>query len=300
MPIQPIRAKVVQPAQFSTLNQPSRDIDMQVKGTALRVNTLLGDNDLLNREWYSNGWPRLDKNFYRFPDTYSFDVTEAREEAAKILEKYPARRFPLRGKGTAQKWKHSYRGVGLTSLPNGTEEDALNIYVQREDGLQVVETEAILEATSERSSSRYLPELDESMFTAESPAMTPYFSNLIKRFKSPVTKVRLLELKPGGVLASHVDFPYYRIIRIHSILETNDGVYWEVDGERRQLPIDGNFWWMDVGKYHSVWNVGKTSRWVLSINLAPFSTRSGSNQFLPREPAIPRLDLFDLIDNSLV
>lgn len=261
--------------------------------SAFRVDTTLGDNESLNKQWYSNGWPRLDFNFHKLPTRYNFDLQVAREELVRIQASHPAHAFPL----CSGKTKHSYRGVGLTTLPGGDEYDALIGY--KPDG-SIVSSEDVLCAASERlpEENRSFVEIDESAFGFPTPALTSFFDSVLDNFLSPLTKVRLLELKPGGVLVSHVDFPYYKFIRVHAVLETNDNVWWEVDGERKQLPADGSFYFMDVGKYHSVWNAGDTSRWVLSVNLAPFHKRLADGSLKPTHPAIPLMSLQDMIQRG--
>ena len=92
----------------------------------------------------------------------------------------------------------------------------------------------------------------------------------------------------------HVDFPYYQTIRVHSCLYTNPDVVWKVEDEQFQIPADGNFYWFDTGKYHSVVNNGNETRIVLSINLLVYFNREKKQIYDHNQ------DLFDLMDKGQI
>jgi hypothetical protein len=118
--------------------------------------------------------------------------------------------------------------------------------------------------------------LAEKDFNVKTEIFTGYIAEILSKFKSPLTKTRLLCLKPKGLIAPHVDFPYYEQIRVHACIESNDDTWWEVEGERFKIPSDGNFYWFDTGKYHAVWNDGKTDRTVLSVNLSVYKDKDNN------------------------
>jgi quercetin dioxygenase-like cupin family protein len=225
-------------------------------------------------------------NFRRLPEQYSFDLGLVKAEAYVLSQRYEFAKLEL-GEG---KKKHTYRGLGLNARPEAEAPlyDALKVF--NDQGQQVsVNDHLSTMAHTNVGAPLDIPKIEETgLFTVDTEACTPVFKQVLSKFRSQFNKVRLLELKPGGVLTSHIDYPYYRGIRLHAILTTNPDCWWEVAGERRQLPADGNFYWMDVGKHHAVWNLGDTSRMVLSVNLNPFIDREGQ-----RRPYMPLLDMID-------
>lgn len=255
--------------------------------SALRTDTTQGDPQVVAKLYapYTE-WPAIVPNFLRLPQFYEIDREAALHHALDLQKRYGFEQIYVSGK----KRKFTYRGLALTARPD-TEDplyDALNVYSDKETQLDINE---IIGSTSERVEDRKLHPIRERCFSEFTEACTPFFQNILSRFRSPLLKVRLLELKPGGVLTSHIDFPYYEGIRIHCVLSTNEGCWWEVNGERRQLPADGRFYWMDVGKYHSVWNFGTTPRIVLSVNLSPYKNRDGT---LRHSPEMSLLDLMTM------
>jgi hypothetical protein len=112
-----------------------------------------------------------------------------------------------------------------------------------------------------------LPQLIENDFTNPTSILDDYFTEVFGVFKSTVSKASLLDLRPLGWLGSHVDFPYYKTVRLHASISGNENAWYEVNGERFQLPADGNWYFIDTGKYHSIWNNGPSSRITLNVNL---------------------------------
>lgn len=84
---------------------------------------------------------------------------------------------------------------------------------------------------------------------------------------------------PGGIIPPHIDFPYYKCIRVHAAITTNPDVVWEVEGDTFSIPADGNFYWFDTGRYHAVKNNGRSPRLVLSINILLYQDRNGVAKF---------------------
>lgn len=255
--------------------------------SALRTNTTLGDPAVIDAMYEPmTVWPRQDLPYLRLNDRYSFELGPAVHYMEELKAKHGFEQLRVSG----DKKKFTYRGLGLTSRPNVEDPlyDSLKVYSDAETVLDVNE---LIHSTSERAKERKLYTIRETAFTEKTDACIPFFDNIVSRFRSPLMKVRLLELKPGGVLTSHIDFPYYEGIRIHAVLTRNDDCWWEVDGHRFQLPADGNFYWMDVGKYHSVWNFGSTPRVVLSVNLSVYKNRDGTSRYTPYTPLKALLEL---------
>jgi hypothetical protein len=235
-------------------------------------------------------WKKPAKNWIQLPEKYSFDLERARYEFEKVREQFPLRPFEVLSKEGKTRPRLSYRGVGLTA--RATAEDplyaSLSLYGPGDRKLSIYHT---FEKVSDRKAAedRVIEVLDERGFDQDTEACSPYFKELLSRFKSPTTKVRFLEMLPGGFIPPHIDFPYYQGIRVHACLYSNPEVIWEVEGEQFSLPCDGNFYWFDTGRYHAVRNSSKESRIVFSVNLSPYLNRDGTER-LPSGT-----DLLDLI-----
>jgi hypothetical protein len=242
-----------------------------------------------NQVFYSPNtpWPQVPENFLMLPPRYDIDLDRARTETQALLQRFSIRPFQVGSKTGRSRSRLSYRGLGLSSRP-GSEDplyDSLNLYGRGNQQLDIYETFANY-SEKKPGAERILEVLDESQFSELTEACTPYFQEIIKRFNSPFSKIRLLQLMPGGIIPPHVDFPYYEGIRVHSVLETNSDVIWEVNGEQRRLPADGKFYWFDTGKYHAVVNRGKTPRLVLSLNLLVYKNRDGSSRLGPQHSLV--------------
>ncbi|MDX9731495.1 MAG: aspartyl/asparaginyl beta-hydroxylase domain-containing protein [Bdellovibrionales bacterium] len=240
-------------------------------------------------------WRKPSRLWMKLPDRYSFDPEEARREYEKLEKRFPMRPFQVESRHGISKPRLSYRGIGLTSRPQAENPvyDALNLYGPKDQKLSIFKTfEKVSELKEPKE--RVIEVLDESGFSEKTDACGPYFDALINRFRSPFTKVRFLELMPGGVIPPHVDFPFYQGIRVHACLTSNEDVVWEVEGEQFRIPCDGHFYWFDTGRYHAVRNDGDTSRVVFSVNLSPFFGRDGSRI------EVPTTDLIELMSRGEV
>lgn len=245
------------------------------------------------KQFYSpyTKWPKLNLHVYKLPEFYSFDLTEANAELSKLTSKLPLKPFEIENEQGKTRKRLSYRGLCLTSPLDSADPlyEGLNLYGANKEKYSIYKT---FQKVSDKISpqERHIEILDETIFQSETDACTPFFKKILDKFKSPYLKVRILELMPGGMIPPHVDFPYYKGVRLHAVLTSNPDVYWEVDGSRFQIPVDGNFYWFDTGRYHAVYNKGKSSRIVLSINLAPYFEKNGQQRI---SEDIPLIDLFD-------
>ncbi len=202
-------------------------------------------------EWYSE-YPKLGYNWFRLPSTYSFNIEEMQRHASSlntisILANQNGRRFS------------KYRGLGFFSRPESLSplEDH---FVRRDNAYgQVFPDDLHLQDK--------LPDLYEDDFTQPTEILDEYFTKVFSVFKSPINKASLLELRAGGWLGSHVDFPYYKTIRLHASIKGCSNAWYEIDGERFQIPEDGHWYFIDTGKYHSIWNEGPEHRLTLNVNL---------------------------------
>ncbi len=231
-----------------------------------------------------------EKNWLRLPEKYSFDLEKARHEFEKIQKQFPLKPFEVLSKEGKTRPRLSYRGIGLTARAGAGDPvyDALSIFGPDGKKLSIFHT---FEKMSDKRppEEREVEVLDEYGFDQETEAYTPFFKEITSRFQSPITKVRFLEMTPGGLIPPHIDFPYYRGIRVHACLYSTPDVIWEVEGEQFSIPCDGNFYWFDTGRYHAVRNGGDESRIVLSVNLSPYVERDGSPRLGPDKGLIDLL-----------
>lgn len=227
-------------------------------------------------------WRKPEKNWLRLPEKYSFDLDRARYEFEKVRERFPLKPFEVLSKEGKTRPRLTYRGVGLTARAAADDPlyDALSLYGPGDKKLSIYHT---FEKVSDRRApeDRTIEVLDERGFDQETEACSPYFKEILSRFQTSTTKVRFLEMLPGGYIPPHVDFPYYNGIRVHACIYSNPDVVWEVEGEQFSIPCDGNFYWFDTGRYHAVRNGGSESRIVFSINLSPYVNRDGSPRLGP-------------------
>jgi hypothetical protein len=112
-----------------------------------------------------------------------------------------------------------------------------------------------------------LPDLYEDDFTEPTAILDQYFQKVFSVFKSNISKASLLDLRASGWLGSHIDFPYYKTIRLHASIKGSENSWYEIDGQQFQIPQDGCWYFIDTGKYHSVWNTGPAHRLTLNVNL---------------------------------
>lgn len=240
-------------------------------------------------------WPKLEADFLPLPDKYNIDLDRAKIEIEELTQKFQIRPFRVGSKSGKIRDRLTYRGLGLTCRPEALDPlyDSLSLYGLNHQPLDIYQTFANY-SEKKPGSERVIELLDETNFSEFTEACTPFFHQVLAQFKSPLSKVRLLQLLPGGFIPPHVDFPYYEAIRVHAVIDSNPEVIWEVNGKQFQLPADGRFYWFDTGKYHAVINRGKTPRLVLSVNLLVYKDRDGRARFDVDQ------SLQDLISQGLV
>jgi len=228
---------------------------------------------IYNEKYYypNTKWRLPEKNFVKLNERYSFDLEKMKNEVNKLRTEFGFEPFKISKSG---KKRMSYLGIGLTARPNAEIPlyDALDLFSKNE-ALDISST------FKKMASNGDIEELHEKNFSEYTPAYRGYLKETIDKFRSLKTKIRILDLKRNGIITPHVDFPYYKQIRVHAVIESNNNTWWEVAGERFQIPADGNFYWFDTGKTHAVWNDGISNRTVLSVNLSIYEDRN-YNQIL--------------------
>lgn len=233
--------------------------------------------------WYKpfTEWEKLSIDWYKLPNYYSFDLEKLRNELTNLTNTYEFKPFIINNAG---KKRMTYQAISLTSRENSLdpEYDGLKLF-----GYDDTDKEVELDIQSVFQNFYNIPEnaetppiLNEKIFTKKTNAYTGYFAEIINKFHSQKTKCRLLNLKPRGVISPHVDFPYYKQIRIHAAIYTNTDTYYEVEGVKFKIPADGNFYWFDVGRNHAVVNNGTTDRITLSVNLSVYDNYDSSHNLI--------------------
>lgn len=229
-------------------------------------NTDTNLDNIFYEKWYKphTKWDVPSKKILKLSDYYSFDLDKLKKQVLEIQNNYGLKPFPIKKNST--KKRMTYRGIGITSRKNSSDPlyDSLHLYNSNGE----IDISDSFNQQSINNQNKKVVSLYERNFSEPTEIYTGYLSEILSKFKSPLTKCRFLELCPKGVITPHVDFPYYEQIRIHAVITTNENVFWEVEGEKFQIPADGNFYWFDTGRYHSVYNNGNTSRIVLSVNLS--------------------------------
>ena len=205
--------------------------------------------------WYTDCKP-LPYNFFKLPSTYSFDLDKMRRHVDNLLEQHQT--ISITKNKDGDKFNR-YRGLGFYSR-QGSDTPLEDHFIRRDELTGEVYPDDL-------HLNNNLPQLIENDFTNPTSILDDYFTEVFGVFKSKISKASLLDLRPLGWLGSHVDFPYYKTVRLHASISGNENAWYEVNGERFQLPADGNWYFIDTGKYHSIWNDGRKNRVTLNINL---------------------------------
>ena len=205
--------------------------------------------------WYTD-CKSLPYNFFKLPSTYSFDLDKMRRHVDNLLEQHQT--ISLTKNKDGDKFNR-YRGLGFYSR-QGSDTPLEDHFIRRDESTGEVYPDDL-------HLNNNLPQLIENDFTNPTSILDDYFTEVFGVFKSKISKASLLDLRPLGWLGSHVDFPYYKTVRLHASISGNENAWYEVNGERFQLPADGNWYFIDTGKYHSIWNDGRENRVTLNINL---------------------------------
>lgn len=232
-------------------------------------------------------WDRLEKRFVRLPDKYARDLEAMRATVAAVRSCYSLESIivnPVSGKR-----RRTYRGIGLTARPHSVDPLYEAVRYYSPEGSYQSSAKGL--GSSNVNPENPLRALDEREFSVANQVAPDLVTDIKAMFQDwSVSKVRLVDLLPGGVVPPHYDHAYYQQIRLHYVVETNPDVFWEVDGESFQIPADGALYWFDTGLVHSICNFGKTVRTVLSIHLEPPE----------REPAPGGVQFLRSLENGLL
>jgi hypothetical protein len=96
----------------------------------------------------------------------------------------------------------------------------------------------------------------------------PYLGEVLAAFLCPVKSARFLKLGPGASILEHSDYDLgldHGEARVHIPVATNPSVEFMLDGGRVTLR-EGEVWYLDLNRPHSVRNRGTTARVHLVID----------------------------------
>ncbi len=211
----------------------------------------------------------LHEAFHKLPEPFSIPMDLLRAALARARMTFGLE--PIVVNPMTKKKRRTYRGIGLTARPGSSDSCYEAVRYFREDGTYISSAKSLGIAALQPPAARGVD--FERQFTEPNSVAPDLVRRIRSMFKNwDVTKVRLTELQPEGVVPPHYDHPYYEQVRLHAVIETNSDVYWEVAGQQFQIPADGHLYWFDAGRIHSVYNFGSTPRTVLSIHLCPKQT----------------------------
>ena len=178
------------------------------------------------------------KDFYQVPDL-KFDIVRLRTDLETILEK---KQFVSNGVS-------HFGALPLNQVPN--DENSIK-------GNNIRGVYWTLPDETGKEVSRDVP-IDESKYTQIVPDFEKtYFQEVydILRKKFKLGRVRILLKEPRSTLSWHRDPEP----RLHIPIITNPGAHLVIDERLLHLPADGNVWFTDTRKYHTVFNGGEENR----------------------------------------
>ena len=98
---------------------------------------------------------------------------------------------------------------------------------------------------------------------------TPYFQKVLSFFECEFSRVRLMRMAPGTVIADHIDQMDVRseiqLARFHVPIVTNAGVYFGFSGEEVHM-APGECWYVDTALPHAAGNLGEEARIHLVVD----------------------------------
>lgn len=235
-------------------------------------------------------WKIPEEFFLQLPSHYSFDLTEMRSFINKTVSEVGLATLKLKEENSI--YSLGYTGMGFTYRKGAPDphHDAFRVFNEK--------GEFDSSSTSRRTMRSTLRAKDihhfEKNFTERTEYLSGPLEEVLKKFHSPITKVRIIELAPGHSVHEHFDFPYYENVRAHAVLETNDNVEWWVEDKCFKIPSDGNFYWFDTGRFHKIINNGNSPRRILTVHLSVYKDLENNLRFSSDN------SLIDLIKNSKI
>jgi hypothetical protein len=112
----------------------------------------------------------------------------------------------------------------------------------------------------------------DTNFTEKTDVWFPYLDELVSKFRGTVTQLRLIKLEAGCNLGQrlHMDYPWYKGIRLHICLTPDIDYTWTVLDKDYTVKRSNKIYFLDAGKPHNAKNKdGNRDRYVLNINVLP-------------------------------
>jgi len=124
-------------------------------------------------------------------------------------------------------------------------------------------------------------------FTEKTGIWFPYLDDIVNKFNGTVTQIRLICLRAGHNLGEkqHIDYPWYKGIRMHIPLTDGAEYWWNVYGQNyRVYGAQPHIYFLNTGKPHDARNKLSTiDRYVLNINMIPHTTKIPIDQQIQQE-----------------
>lgn len=235
-------------------------------------------------------WKLPREKFLRLPEHYSFDYEQLRRYINQVVDQVGLTNLVMDDNETI--FNMGYKGMGFTHRKNAPDphHDAFRLFNEKGQFDTSSSSKRTMHALLKAKDAHHF----ERNFTEKSKFVAGPLEEVLNKFHSLITKVRVVELGPGQELHEHFDYPFYENVRVHASIETNDQVEWWVEDMKFSIPADGHFYWFDAGRAHKVINNGPTARRVLSIHLSVYKDA------LDNQLYGPETDLIDLITNAKI
>lgn len=116
--------------------------------------------------------------------------------------------------------------------------------------------------------------IDED-YTVKNDIWFPYLDEIESKFNGQITQVRLIKLDAGCNLGEkqHIDYPWYKGIRMHIPLTPGLKYEWRVLHKQYFAERSPHMYFLDTGKPHDARNkANAVDRYLLNINMIPHTT----------------------------
>ena len=219
-------------------------------------------------------YPACDIDFCQLPSKYDVDVELLRTEIKEKLKHHDMREYPIpstvpMSKGGKQLTFPGYSGICFKAKP-GVEEP---LY----EGLGSNSLKAL----------RRREDCIDTEYTEKTEIWFPYLDEIVNKFNGQVTQIRLIKLEAGYNLGEkqHLDYPWYKGIRMHIPLTDGAEYWWNVYGQNyRVYGAQPHIYFLNTGKPHDARNKLSTiDRYVLNINIIPHTTKIPIDQQIQQE-----------------
>jgi hypothetical protein len=193
-------------------------------------------------------------DFCQLPEKYDVDIDLISEEIAKVLLNHELRGYP-RSDGSLFP---GYSGICFKSEPGSNDP----LY----DGLK---------SNSLLAMRRRHVNIDENFTVKNEEIWFPYLDDIVNKFNGTVTQIRLIKLDAGCNLGEkqHIDYPWYKGIRMHIPLTKGIKYEWRVFHKRYFAEYSPHIYFLDTGKPHDARNrENSVDRYILNVNMIPYTT----------------------------